>query len=52
MDEIEIQIVANCMARGLSYWVPLLRYQIERDHAKALADLQERASHLNGAEHD
>ena len=34
MDENEVQIVASCKARGVCYWVPLMRYQIDRDQRR------------------
>jgi hypothetical protein len=34
-DEIEVQIVADCVARGVNWEVPLMRYVIERDTERA-----------------
>lgn len=34
MDEIEIQIMRSCQERGVCYFVPLMRYQIDRDQRR------------------
>jgi hypothetical protein len=42
LDEIEVQIVAGCIARGISYAVPLMRYQIARDREREKHALERR----------
>ena len=56
-DEVEIEIIAYCIPRGICPAVRLMRYTVERDTRRALAEwevhyqrLVERAAHNNQEE--
>jgi hypothetical protein len=46
MDEAEFKIVASCMARNVCYWVPLLRYRLQRDTERAKREYAEHVARL------